>query len=59
MSIETMLLREITKIGLPFEKVIDGGRIHYDIAGTSYLLKQAADEFLDGGWDNNYHDVSL
>lgn len=60
MSVESMVLTAVENTGTTIEKVVlAGGRIQYNIAGKAYILRDAADEFLDGGWDQNYHDVCL
>lgn len=58
MSIETLVRNEVEKTGLEYKKVVlDTGRVLYSIAGTHYIPRDAANTFLEGGWEKNYHDV--
>lgn len=58
MSIETLVRNEVEKTGLEYEKVVlETGRVLYSIAGVKYIPRDAANTFLEGGWEKNYRDA--
>lgn len=57
-SLESLVREKVTGEGLDYSVVrTDAGRIMYAIGGKTYIPKDAVNEFLDGGWEANYHDI--